>query len=202
MRRKTIIGRREAALAALAALSACGGAAVEAPHQAVNTAAPRDPARTPPAPAARQVNAALTVDAEGLRVVNTQTGATTPLSFGAPQAQVLTAVERLRGPAVRARNGECDFDVANWTDGLGLTFRGGRFLGWTLGRSATDTLTTMSGVGVGSTRQALEDSYTASVSATSLGTEFRAGGLSGLLDGTGPTAAISYMWAGEVCLAR
>lgn len=90
----------------------------------------------------------------------------------------------------------------NWADGLSLVFDAGRFAGWTLDRRAAGALSTMSGVGPGSTRIALENAYRIKVSRTTLGTEFTTGGISGLLNGTGYDATITTMWAGATCLAR
>src|SRR3546814_16332062 len=65
-----------------------------------------------------------------------------------------------------------------------------------------DCLGTMAGITRGSTRSDLESAYAAEVGETTLGTEFTAGGLSGLLDGTGPTAYITTLWAGTTCAFR
>jgi hypothetical protein len=60
----------------------------------------------------------------------------------------------------------------------------------------------MTGVGIGTTRAQVEDALAIQVSSTSLGTEFTAGGLAGLLDGPGAEARITNLWAGETCIAR
>src|SRR3546814_13009983 len=65
-----------------------------------------------------------------------------------------------------------------------------------------DGLGTMAGITRGSTRSDLESAYAAEVGETTLGTEFTAGGLSGLLDGNGPTAYITTLWAGTTCAFR
>jgi hypothetical protein len=48
----------------------------------------------------------------------------------------------------------------------------------------------------------MEDSLVPEISQTSLGTEFDAGGLSGVLSGRGPDARIEGLWAGMACIAR
>ena len=63
-------------------------------------------------------------------------------------------------------------------------------------------LTTASGIGLGSTRAALESAYAARVSRSTLGMEFVAGGIAGLLASDHPAAPITHLWAGQVCLAR
>jgi hypothetical protein len=60
----------------------------------------------------------------------------------------------------------------------------------------------MSGVRVGSTRAELEAAYAAEVAESTLGTEFNAGGLGGLLSGPGKDARITDLWAGINCFFR
>ena len=82
----------------------------------------------------------------------------------------------------------------------------GRFVGWSVSRGAADGsnvgLATMAGIGIGSARRELEAAYTADIRKTTLGQEFGAGDIFGLLDGTGPSARINAMWAGEICNFR
>lgn len=74
------------------------------------------------------------------------------------------------------------------------------------GRAPSDSrapaLTTASGIGIGSTRADLESAYAARVARSTLGAEFSAGGLAGLLASERPDAPIINLWAGEACLAR
>lgn len=63
-------------------------------------------------------------------------------------------------------------------------------------------LTTMSGVGPGTKRASLDEAYSTKVRQTTLGSEFTAGELAGLLDGPGRKATITNMWAGLTCIAR
>lgn len=152
--------------------------------------------------AAQVEQAKLAVDGEGLRLIDPRSGSAGPLPFGTPKARVLFALERLRGSASQGRNVECSADYANWADGLGLNFERDRFVGWTLDGRAEGALATMAGIGPGSTRADLDAAYTAKLSRSTLGTEFSAGGFSGLLTGPRASATITNMWAGTVCLAR
>src|SRR3546814_4604602 len=77
-----------------------------------------------------------------------------------------------------------------------------RISDWSSDVCSSDLLGTMAGITRGSTRSDLESAYAAEVGETTLGTEFTAGGLSGLLDGTGPTAYITTLWAGTTCAFR
>ena len=82
----------------------------------------------------------------------------------------------------------------------------GRFVGSSLSRGAADGgnvgVSTMAGIGIGSTRPELEAAYTADIRETTLGQEFAAGDIFGVLDGTGPSARINAMWAGASCNFR
>ena len=53
-----------------------------------------------------------------------------------------------------------------------------------------------------STRAELESAYKAEVAESTLGTEFAAGELFGILDGTGPEAKITHLWGGTSCNMR
>ncbi|WP_309673554.1 hypothetical protein [Gemmatimonas sp.] len=110
-----------------------------------------------------------------------------------------------------AENLECRATVATWpASGLQLWFTSdsaARFIGWSLGgRAPTDStvpkLTTPSGIGLGSTRAALDSAYVVRVARSSLGVEFSAGGLAGILASARADAPIQNLWAGQVCLAR
>lgn len=80
-------------------------------------------------------------------------------------------------------------------------------MGWSAdlpssGPDTSRTLSTMAGLGLGSTRSELTSAYAVDVRQTSLGTEFEAGALFGIVDGEGDTARITAMWAGVVCVFR
>lgn len=142
-----------------------------------------------------------------MRLVVAATGSTRLLSFGMDSSAVLAALTRALGePASRGANEECGAGAmafAAFDGGLSTNFQAGRFVGWSARASGSPhTLTTMSGIGVGSTRAALDSVYTAKVGESSLGEEFSAGALSGVLDGKGASARITNLWAGTNCIAR
>lgn len=189
---------RLAALAAVSVLtlSACGDA-TEEPASAP-PAAPAEPqAPTPPtAPAAPRV---VSLDPEGLRLVDRQSGSTASIAFGQPSAQVVALVSSSLGsaPGQTGSNPECGagpLEFATW-DGLTLWFQNGNFAGWA---SNARGPTLMSGVGVGSSRADLEGAHAISVEETTLGTEFTFGGVSGILD----DGRVSNLWAGVSCNFR
>ena len=165
-----------------------------------------EPAAGPEAEDATAV--ALALDAEGVRTVDAASGSTRPVAFGTPEAEAVAAVERLRGAAPeRTENAECGagpVQFATWPDGFAMHVQDGTFVGWALndGAGEVSTLTTLSGLGIGSTRAELDAAYAATVEETSLGTEFAAGGLFGLLSGPGPDATVEHLWAGVSCTFR
>lgn len=171
------------------------------------------PVPTPPPPAQRSEPAKseaaeeprLTVEGEGLRWF-LASGAARPLPFGSEQALVLGSLERIRGAATRGKNEECGagpVDTASWPDGLSLIFQEGKFAGWALDQRSAGRIATANGIGPGMRRTALDASGTeVRVFASSLGTEFAAGDLFGLLDGPQPDARVTNLWAGVSCAAR
>ena len=69
---------------------------------------------------------------------------------------------------------------------------------------ATENLTTVSGVGVGSTLAELEENYDIAVIESSLGIEFFdvSNSLFGLLDANEPDGIITNLWSGMACNFR
>ncbi len=148
----------------------------------------------------------LAVESEGLRWFLPPSGSARPLAFGTPETEVLASLERVRGPAGKGVNQDCGagpVQYANWPDGLSLVFQNGAFAGWGLDLRAAGALATADGVGPGTTRSVLTESFgSVTFQDTSLGTEFSAGDIFGLLDGPGPEAKVTHMWAGVSCVAR
>ncbi|HZV83967.1 MAG TPA: hypothetical protein VFF48_03180 [Brevundimonas sp.] len=202
-----------ASIASALLLTACSDNRAEPADAPTAVGTPVAAAPAPPvgaasssAPPQAATGAALAVDSEGLRFFSRSTGSATPLAFGLDAAQVLSVLERNRGPAARGTNESCGagpVQYANWADGLSLVFQNGRFVGWGLDGRAAGAVRTANGIGPGSTRAELDEAFgTVTVSQTSLGTEFAAGEIFGVLDGPGPGAKITDMWAGVSCVAR
>lgn len=190
--------------------AACSPVAETAP------VAPRDNAQAPVAPAVPVAPAApvapepapagpaLAIDGEGLRLFDRDSGSARPIAFGTMRAATMAALA-FRGPAETGTQGECGagaLEFAAWKDGLKLYFQRDRFVGWAVDARGKGVISTAAGIGVGSSRADLAGAYAATFSTTSLGSEFAAGGLFGLLDGPGDGAHISDLWAGTSCNFR
>ncbi len=196
-------------------LAACAPDPAPPPAPASNSSAAQaaPPPPISPAPVAAEPPAAavpvLAIDGEGLRLFSPVNGSARPIPFGRPRSATLAALA-FRGLPAFARLEECGagpLDQAAWPDGLRIYFQGGEFVGWALNagsKDATDkrAITTASGIGPGSSRAELEAAYSAKVVQSSLGTEFSAGDLAGLIDGPGQRARITDMWAGASCNFR
>jgi hypothetical protein len=177
-----------------------------APPAALAEPASVAPAASTPRPAEAS-KALIALDGEGLRLVDPVSGSTRALSFGAPAAATLETLTRLRGEGPeRSTNPDCGagaLEFARWEDGLNLVLQEDRFVGWSVNAPAgRSSLKTMSGVGLGSTRRELEDAYAVKVETTTLGQEFSAGGLTGILASPAPDARVTDLWAGTSCVFR
>lgn len=101
--------------------------------------------------------------------------------------------------------------MAAWNNGLTVVFEDVKqkglwlFSGWFV-TDTSDTaqkMTTMAGIGIGSTREAMEEAYVIKVFESTLGQEFStSSGLYGLLDGTSKNSKIIHMWSGLSCNFR
>lgn len=153
--------------------------------------------------AAADAGPALVLEGEGLRLIDPVTTHATPIPFGTDKAMALRAISAgMKGaPDTQTSNSECGegpLEMASWNKGLSVYFQDGKFVGW---GGAVD-LKTMNGIGFGSTRAQLDAAFSPTVEESSLGTEFHAAGLSGILESTAKDAAISEIWAGMTCIAR
>lgn len=192
---------------ALAASAALALAACQPAPEDEGAAQPAETSEaTPPEPtgAEAQADGGFSLEAEGLRYFDAG-GRASPLAFGTEAEQAVQAVARAMGPAARrGTNAECpagELAFAEWESGLTLTLQDGRFVGWTQSApaGAERALTTVNGIGVGASREELEAAFAGvSVQETSLGTEFDAGGLYGLIE----DGRISTLWAGTTCIFR
>ena len=76
------------------------------------------------------------------------------------------------------------------------------FAGWSLGPDGSG-VSTVDGIAIGSTRDALESGGSVvAIAPSSLGTEFSAGNVAGLLGSADAGAVVTHLWAGQACIAR
>ncbi|MBD2424883.1 hypothetical protein [Phormidium sp. FACHB-1136] len=174
---------------------------------ALSLAACTQPSSTPPPDASTSTDTALALTGEGLFLVEPDSGSTTLLPFGMEMETVQAAVIRHLGrPLEISTNAECPGDPfvsALWAEGLVLNADGEEFVGWSVRPEVgSDQFTTLAGIGVGSSREDLEAAYTVTVVESTIGTEFTAGQLAGLLSDPTPAAEITDFWAGTVCIFR
>lgn len=142
---------------------------------------------------------------DGLSLV-LPTGATRQVTFGMPRDAATRAIAAALGsPIEEGDDQECGagaLSFASFRGGLGLYFDGGKFVGWDLDGRDGGQLTTAAGIGIGSTRKQLESANAIKVEDSTLGVEFSAGDLSGLLSSRDPDGEITHLWAGTTCIAR
>ena len=206
----TMMHSRFALLAAML-LAACGSepsadGGASAPDSAVSAGAAAQPVPAdtqPGAPAAGSGERAIVLLPDGLDV--TGGGAPKRLAFGNPRAGVLADVGAVLGaPAEQGTMEECPagpLDQARYTAGLELVFQEGAFVGWFAREGAT--MRTASGIGPGSTLGQLKAAHPATtVEETSLGTEFAAGELFGVVSDASNAGQVQAMFAGTNCIFR
>ncbi|WP_428152245.1 hypothetical protein [Brevundimonas sp.] len=195
-----IATRTALAFAALTVLAACDRTQTPPP-----AAEPATPATAPVEGAATPAQSAggLAIEGEGLRLFDA-TGAARAIPFGTPQATAIAAVAASVGGAAPqvTTNEECGAgptQFAQFSNGLQLLFQNETFQGWFIDKAG---LTTVDGVGVGSTRAALEESGTVAMTPDStLGAEFSLGEMGGFL--SAPTGGeVDSLYAGLTCFFR
>jgi len=197
-------------LAVAAILAACS---TEEQDPAPSTqAVPADQSASdqPVAPAAAEN--IIAPDGEGIRFVNAETGSTRLLAFGADRARTEDALATQLGePDERSSNQECGAGPMDFTDygDLGVNFQDDRFVGWFLrDGDRRSAMTTMSGIGIGTTRSEMAESVVFDIyEESTIGSEFNTGGdepggFSGLFESEAPEAPITDLWAGTNCIFR
>ena len=196
-----LIARTAIALAAVAALAACDRSIEPAAETAPSTETTAS-AATPAAPV--QASGGLAIEGEGLRIFDAE-GAARALPFGTPQETVITAVSATTGGGApeQSTNEECGqgpVQHADYANGLQLLFQGGEFRGWVLREAG---LTTVDGIGVGTTRSALNAARTVEIQTDStLGIEFTAGDIMGFLTAADASGTVESLYAGDTCFFR
>ena len=148
---------------------------------------------------------ALALDFGGLRVVE-QSGRTSPIPFGEPSGEASARVAIvLNQEGVEERTIVCDGRILHqgiWPVGLVMNVSADRkFAGWEVRRPG---LTTMNGLGVGTTLAELRELFDVTVEETRFGAEFRIGdaedgSIGGMLQSHAPAARVTRLWSGASC---
>lgn len=201
--------RTTSVLLAAVLLVACGSepssdATARPDSAATAPAAAGTPADTLPAgPAAGGAAPAIVLAPDGLNV----TGGAAPkqVAFGSPRAGVQADVGAVLGaPAEQGIQEECPagpLQYAQYGAGLQLVFQDSAFVGWFAGEGST--LRTAPGIGPGSTLGQLRSAYPGvTMEETSLGHEFAAGELYGIVADTSSAGAVQVVFAGINCIFR
>ncbi len=163
----------------------------------------------------------LVLASDALQLVHQISGSSNELPFGTPETQLIEIINNtLESEAASIiLNAECGagpLKMVAWSNGLTLVFQENNtksaepktdwlFEGWTIDgtKEGAKKLTTMAGIGIGSTLEEMESAYVIEVKKTSFGEEFStASGLYGILDGTGKDAKIIHLWSGVSCNFR
>ena len=163
----------------------------------------------------------LILTSNALQVINKNTGSTSEIPFGKPFDQMIEIINNVlqSKPTTIGINSECGagpLKMASWNNGLTIVFQNKKsesktpetnwqFAGWFVGNNSKNSkeISTMAGIGIGSTRSEMESAYVLSVSKTSLGYEFStSSGLFGIFDGPNKEAKITSLWSGLSCNFR
>lgn len=166
-------------------------------------------------------NYSMVLTSNALQIVDMETGSSSEIAFEKPLDEMVELSSKVLGmkPSHVGINSECGagpLQMASWSNGLTLVFqkkklkntgteKDWQFAGWYMGvvPKPSKSLTTMAGVGIGSTRAEMESAYVIEVSETSLGHEFSTtAGLYGIFDGAGQEAKITSLWSGLSCNFR
>lgn len=156
---------------------------------------------------------AVSLDGEGLRFVDTESGKTSLLAFGVPRTQAEDALARVAGKVDnRSANKECGAGAMEFTSygDLTVNFQGDRFVGWYLAAKTGEHLpqySTMSGISIGTSRAEAEKSVTiVDFENSTLGDEFSIGAgpnqIGGMFSGRDNAAKVVSLFAGINCFAR
>jgi hypothetical protein len=191
---------KSTASVALAVLLTSGASACDARRAAENVATPVN------GQAAQVGEGQLRLASGGLLALPPGGGPGNRVDFGTPAGAAIEAVSAVLGsPTQRGANEECGAGPMEFSEfgTLTLNFQNGTFVGWSLaGPPRSPPLRSATGVGIGTARDQImgEGEGPLRVSETSLGTQFDARGIIGLLSGPQPDATVTRIWAGTNCI--
>lgn len=189
-------------LLAAVLLAACGSEGREAARPVVDSTAA--PAATRGDSAAAPAVRTVVLAADGLQITGGAGGAER-LAFGGPRGGALAGVSGVLGePREQGAQAECPSGPlyqAQYAAGLQLVFQDSAFVGWFADEGSA--FRTAAGIGPGSTVAQLRAAHpAATVQATSLGMEFVADDLYGVVTDSTDTGRVQVMFAGVSCIFR
>lgn len=169
---------------------------------AANQVAPANQSAQAPQPGSMQV----VLGREALMTGQVGLHPGTTIAFGAPKAEVVSAISAIRGqPTGTGRNNECPsgaVDFAAW-GALTAHFENDRFAGWVVDGETSPALNDDRGLAVGARRNELDgDAEITPVPDSSLGTEISVDGIGAILESAAPNARIKTLFSGVTCFAR
>ncbi|NNC73075.1 MAG: hypothetical protein HKN78_09400 [Sphingomonadaceae bacterium] len=154
------------------------------------------------APAEEALSIVLTVD--GLRLSDDSNMVT----FGTPEETAIAEMDAIAGaPTERSSNDECGAGPMAFAHfgALTINFQNSRLVGWSMfdgeeweGRPVA----TPAGITIGSRRAEVEAAPQAVFEETSIGLEFTADGVDGVMSEDGPEGVVINLWAGTNCIFR
>ena len=154
---------------------------------------------------AAEAQAALALDSEGLRAVETASGRTSLLAFGSPANDAVEGLSRIFGarPSQDGTNSDCGAGptrIVQWANGFSMLAQDDKLAGWDTDKPVAST---MNGIGVGSTRAELDEAFDPQIEEDTIGLGFTIGEgedvMGGYLSGPGPEGRITSMFAGLTC---
>ena len=143
----------------------------------------------------------------GLQTVDVQTGSTLDILFEVDRDIAVSTVSTAFGdPTETVQSSECPagpLEITTWPNGFSINTLDETFVGWSIRpNSGSENLTTIAGVGIGTSLSNLQAVYDIEIFESSLGTEFNVGQMSGLLSSNQPDGEITNLWAGLNCIFR
>ncbi|NET53491.1 MAG: hypothetical protein F6K09_34000, partial [Merismopedia sp. SIO2A8] len=176
-------------------------------EKVVEAIAPKEEQSTHQGSTAPTEGVALALSLNGLQAINVQTGSIRNLEFdGESDLTHQVVTDAFGTPTQTTEAGECPagpMAVTSWSNGLSINTANQKFIGWSVRPGpANKDLTTITGVGIGTSLNDMQKAYTVEVFDSSLGVEFNVGQMSGLLSANAPEGVITDLWAGTNCIFR
>jgi hypothetical protein len=202
------VRRHALALAALLLVVTSCGDDTDEPASSGTTVTSAAPDETTTTAAATttvdDVELLVVLNPDGIGFTTAGSGSISRTDFGSAQTLVRdTVVKSLGEPVEEGEQPECPpgpAEQSRWDD-ITLTFQDGTFVGWSISR--TSRLTTVDGIGLGTTRAELEDAFADfELVESTLGVEATAGSYTFLLSDDTDAGTVDSMLAGVNCVFR